>query len=150
MFFYGKTGFLIMAAAAIAVVVFWPRCDDEQNLTEAQLQNIGCPEILGSWEILFRPDYARMDHEYEYYTSHAFLHFKADEDGRLLSREEPGVIGDDAWKSAECDRSGSTLSLRSPKISVDFELYSDTELRQIGGGKMPMALRKRSGACSSW
>ena len=39
------------------------------------------------------------------------------------------------------------ISLRSPKVSVDFERYSDTELRQIGGGTMPMALRKRSGTC---
>ena len=137
-----KTVFFVAAAALVAVLVS-RQCDDGHGLTEAQLQNVACRDILGDWDLYLNSDGNAALGKGMIATG-GNVKFSADHNGRFMNM----ASDDHYWTGTKgCTRSGSTFQLQLSYRKIDFELTSPNELRQIDGGSTSFVFRRKKSAC---
>ena len=157
---------VVAGVAVVAVFMYARQCDEGHGLTEAQLQNVACRDILGGWDLYLNSDGSSALGKGMLATG-ASVMFSADRNGRFMNM----ASDDKYWEGLRgCERFGSTYDLHlrynsyryeegsqgelrgtvtgSSTHVVSFEMTSPDELRQIDGGSMSFVFRRNRSVCA--
>lgn len=135
-----KSVYLVAGAAVIAAIILLQQGGDGNGLTEAQVRNLACGEILGEWEMFLEADENTPTGQLSMATG-GIARFSLDDEGRVFTRDldinREGRASDkdnpviDVGR-AYCEESGSTFTLvRAGKSRAEFELVSPDELHPV-------------------